>query len=436
MVPLAVNFSLITGWFPTVVVVVAIASVILSVGWIDGAWKYQLIIGIPASFVLTVLTAVVIHVFNLVPDEFPTTFYAWAWLIWFGAVVALMGWTRAHWALRTFSVIAIVFCVLAAFTVINQNYEYYPTLARLFGKDAAHFTDLPALQAIRQEVRKTHKLPSHGSTVAVTIPATDSHFSTGQAYVYVPPAWFKNPQPQLPVIELIAGIPGEPSDWTRAGYADTTSTAFALAHHGLAPILVIPDNNGNSQDTECSNTDQGNAETYLVKDVPAFMEESFNTATGKNAFAVAGLSDGGTCATMLALRNPTVFQTFATYSGYSSPTYLNDDAQQTITTLYGGSKANYEAHNPVHLLTGQQYPGMAGWFTAGQSDPQPLANVKQLAGLARQTGMQVCLTTPPGDHSFQFWAQAFHDSLPWLSWRLGLTPPPSHVPATCTPPVP
>ena len=67
----------------TVVVVVAIASAVLAVGWRDGAWRYQLIVGIPASFVLTLLTALVIVVFNLVPDQFPTRFYLWAWLIWF-----------------------------------------------------------------------------------------------------------------------------------------------------------------------------------------------------------------------------------------------------------------------------------------------------------------------------------------------------------------
>jgi hypothetical protein len=126
----------------------------------------------------------------------------------------------------------------------------------------------------------------------VTIPGTVSKFHTGQAYVYLPPSWFGNPEPQLPVIELIAGIPGQPSDWTRAGYADTTSTAFAEQHHGKAPILVIPDNNGNAQDTECSNSSLGDAETYLVKDVPAFMQASFNAAVGKHSLAVAGLSDG------------------------------------------------------------------------------------------------------------------------------------------------
>ena len=434
---LAINIDLITGWFPRTVVIVAIASVVLSVGWHDGAWKWQLPVGIPISFVLTVLTGVAIHVFNLVPAEFPTSFYLWAWLIWYSVVIIVLGWTRAHWILRTFSVIALVFCILAAFTVINQNYDYYPTLARLLGKSAANFTDLPQLKTIRDEVRRTGKLPTHGETIEVTIPATISKFNTGQAYVYLPPVWFKNPEPQLPLIELIAGVPGEPSDWTRAGYADTTSTAFAEQHHGVAPLLVIPDNNGNlTSDSECSNSVFGNAETYLIKDVPNYMQAEFNAAIGKHAMAVAGLSAGGTCSTILSLRNPQTFSTFASYSGYASPTYENDNAQQTIVQLYGGSKANYEAHNPVNLLTGHQYPGLAGWFTAGQSDPQPLAASHQLASLARTTGMQVCESSPPGDHSFTFWAAAFRLSLPWLSWRLGLTPPPATVPAHCVPPVP
>src|SRR5450759_4918925 len=103
---LVFNLDLITRWFPTMVVIVAIAAVILSVGWLVGAWKYQLIVGVPSSFALTLLTGLVIEVFNLVPDQFPMSFYAWAWLIWFSLTVVLLGWTQAHWALRTFSVIA------------------------------------------------------------------------------------------------------------------------------------------------------------------------------------------------------------------------------------------------------------------------------------------------------------------------------------------
>jgi enterochelin esterase-like enzyme len=435
---LAVNIDLITGWFPVTVVIVAIASVVLSVGWVDGAWKWQLPIGLPVSLVLTALTAVAIHVFNLVPAEFPRSFYIWAWLIWFSLTLIVLGWTRAHWILRSFSVLALVVCIVAAFTVINQTYDYYPTLARLLGKNAANFTDLPELKAIRTQVRETGKLPTHGETIALTIKGTVSKFQTAQAYVYLPPIWFKSPEPQLPLIEMIAGVPGQPSDWTRAGYADTTATAFAEQHHGEAPILVIPDNNGlKTSDTECSNSVFGNAETYLITDVPNFMQANFNAAIGKHSIAVAGLSAGGTCASILALRNPKEYSIFASYSGYSSPTYINDNEQQTIAQLYGGSKADYEAHNPEGLLKTNRYTTTSAWFTAGAQDQQAFASAQQMADLARKAGMaQVCLTTPPGGHDFVFWAAAFQDSLPWLSWKLGLTPAPKDVPSHCTPPVP
>ena len=145
----AINFSIVSGWFPVVIVTVAIVSTVLAVGWWDGAWKMQLALGIPISLALTGLVALAIHVFNLVPDAFPNTFYLWVWLMMFSLVVAVLGFTKAHWALRTFSVLAIVFCVIAAFTVVNETYEYWPTLDRLFGKTAANFVALPELNAIR-----------------------------------------------------------------------------------------------------------------------------------------------------------------------------------------------------------------------------------------------------------------------------------------------
>ncbi len=140
---------------------------------------------------------------------------------------------------------------------------------------------------------------------------------------------------------------------------------------------------------------------------------------------------------MLSLRNPKIYSTFADYSGFPSPTYLDDNEQQTIQTLYGGSKDVYEAHNPIHLLTdGQKYPSLAGWFSAGSSDTPSVQASQQLAAAAKDAGFrQVCLTLPPGSHNFLFWSEAFKDSLPWMSWQLGLTPKPTSVPAHCDPPV-
>lgn len=54
-----------------------------------------------------------------------------------------------------------------------------------------------------------------------------------------------------------------------------------------------------------------------------------------------------------------------------------------------------------------------------------------LQGLAAGAGIGTCLATPPGGHDFTLWQQAFSDSLPWLSWKLKLTPQPQSVPAHC-----
>ena len=54
-----------------------------------------------------------------------------------------------------------------------------------------------------------------------------------------------------------------------------------------------------------------------------------------------------------------------------------------------------------------------------------------LQPLAAAAGIGTCLATPPGGHDFILWQQAFSDSLPWLSWKLKLTPQPQSVPAHC-----
>jgi len=250
------------------------------------------------------------------------------------------------------------------------------------------------------------------------------------------PAWFGRNHPQLPVVELLHGTPGDPSNWTKSSYADQTALAFAEQHHGIAPILVMPDVNGSwGGDTECVNsTMYGDVETYLTQTVPQFMRKSFNASTAPGSIAIAGLSEGGTCAVTLALNNAKNISIFADYSGDESPTYYSDNQQQTIHALFGGSLANYNAHNPPYILAHQQFKGMAGWFEVGAQDTDsPPATVRALQQLASNAGIDTCIAMPPGGHDFRLWSQAFSDSLPWLSWQLKLTPEPKSIPAQCVP---
>ena len=112
------------------------------------------------------------------------------------------------------------------------------------------------------------------------------------------------------------------------------------------------------------------------------MRKNFNASTAPGSIAIAGLSEGGLCATTLALNNPKEYVAFGNYSGDASPTYQYADQQQTIQTLFGGSQASYDAHNPPYMLSGQRFPGLSGWFEAGAQDPRRCRPRTQLQPLA------------------------------------------------------
>ncbi|MGE0300154.1 alpha/beta hydrolase [Pseudonocardia sp.] len=347
------------------------------------------------------------------------------------AVVAL----RSGSALRraVAAALTMILLMLNAGAAVNAYYAYFPTLGEALGGAVSDETTLAAADADEGRV------PAAGVVVPVTIPGTASGFVGRQAQVYLPPAWFARPRPQLPVILLLHGIPGGPTDWTEGGDAAATADAFAAAHGGAAPVLVMPDVNGSDvNDTECVNSPRGNIETYLTEDVPAAVVATFAThPPGPGTWAIAGLSEGGMCAIMLALRHPALFGTFGDFGGLLGPRVgdTNDDPDAaTVTTLFGGSQSAYDAHQPQLLLAdpGPGVPGMGGWFQAGSDDPLPLAAAQILAPLARRAGIETCLVVVPGGgHTFDVWSASLRASLPWMAARLGLAPVTPGLPAVC-----
>jgi S-formylglutathione hydrolase FrmB len=429
------SISLVSGPTPIVIVVLGLLAVGLSFRWQDDTWKRQVLLGVPITGALVGLTAILVDGLALIPYQFPNSYYLWVGLVLLAVVVGIIGWRRFRNWRRVISVCSVLLTFAMAFTLINKEYAYYPTVGSVFGVNAQNQVSEQQLQKARATASTT-ALPTHGYTVSVPIPGTVSGFQARNAYIWVPPAWIADPGLKLPVIELLDGVPSETSDWTRAGFADETARVFANAHKGVAPILVMPDSNGStSGDTECVNSSRGQAETYLTVDVPAYLRAHYNALSTPASFAVAGLSAGGTCAIMLALRHPELYAAFGDYSGLSSPSVDEVVAPEaTIAQLFDGSRAAYDAHDPLNLLSTKTFPGLSAWFEVGSADGQFTAAQRTMVPLATKAGLNVCsVEIPGGGHDFTVWSKAFADSLPWLSYRLELTPAPPTEPATCTP---
>ncbi|WP_018331752.1 alpha/beta hydrolase [Actinomycetospora chiangmaiensis] len=368
---------------------------------------------------VAVLTVVLLVAAGGDPRDVPVTdwpFHALLAALLVLAVVAAAA-ARRRGTRVTAVLVTVVVLLLNLAAAVNTYVDYDRTLGAVLGVEPADEESLARL--LRQTT-----VPTHGEIAAVTIPTRRSGFAARQALVYVPPAWFHRPRPRLPVVVLLHGTPGTPSDWFGPGLAAATADAFAAAHGGTAPILVAPDINGTEDaDTECVDSPLGRVETALTADLPAFVTATFRTQPTGRAWAVAGLSEGGSCAMMLALRHPTLFETFGNYAGLAGPRVgeTNADTAPTVGGLFGGSEQAFRAHEPSSLLTTRRFPRLGGWWEVGDADSEPAAAQQALVPLARRSGTTVCsVVIPDGGHTFDVFSAGFADSLPWMAARLGI----------------
>jgi S-formylglutathione hydrolase FrmB len=230
--------------------------------------------------------------------------------------------------------------------------------------------------------------------------------------------YFRSATTDLPVLIMVAGTPGTPIDWMRAGGAQATDEAYAAAHQGVAPILVVVDPNGSiTGDTECVDGPQGNVETYLTVDVPAFITATLHLRRDPAKWAIVGFSEGGTCALDLVLAHQNLFRHLVDLSGDPKPSL--GGPRRTLTDLFGGSLATQQAHDPFRAMAKHSYPGVTAWFAAGAQDAVAISVAHRLSATARKAGITEHELTIPGGHDWRFAAAAFRQILPQLCIDIG-----------------
>jgi S-formylglutathione hydrolase FrmB len=275
----------------------------------------------------------------------------------------------------------------------------------------------PARRPASSAPVRTAALTAGGRVVTRTIPAGASGFRARPAVIWLPPALTTEPAWRPPVLVLLHGTPGAPGNWVDRGGARATLDAFAAAHGGRAPIVVMPDINGTLHgDTECIRTPYGgDVERYLSVDLPRWVRAHYPTSRGP--WAIAGVSEGATCSAVLALRHPSTYAAFGDLSGLGRPTVGDtDDRAATVAALFGGSQSAYDRHDPLWLLAHRRYPTLAGWIEYGADDAAVRAASTRLAAAARTAGIAVRETVAAGRHSWSVWRPALVAMLPWL-WR-------------------
>jgi S-formylglutathione hydrolase FrmB len=453
-VPFA-GVSLLHGVLPGALAVAALGALAMSaIG--DRRWLGRYVVPIVvASFLVVVVINRVLDLQARFDQSIPWTFLIWATMPVVALALAFVGWRgEARWR-RAVAVAAVPLTLAFAANLINQYYGYDPTVGALFDANVDHQVSSarlglhqaaatpavsPAPVGFGSAPRATGRAPAaapvpqrtqalvpnvdHGVVTTIAIPGTISAFHARDAYVWVPPAFFQAPRPQLPVVMMLAGVPGQPANLIRAGNATIVADSYASSHGGRAPILVFPDANGSfTGDTECVDGPRENADTYLTEDVPRFVESAFSSAAGPARWATLGFSAGGTCAMELALGHPDVFGTFVDIEGDAFPNLgtRSNARALAIAGLYGGNATLFDAHDPLQLAKRSADRGVAAWFETGARDQRKQVVAATINAALRADGLDSRVVQVSGGHDFGVAKRAIMDSFGWLVRRL--TPP-------------
>ncbi|BBZ44395.1 alpha/beta hydrolase-fold protein [Mycobacterium parmense] len=438
--------SLMHGWVPTTIQLIAAAVLMLAVGRRSRRWR---VLWLPVAALGGAAAAYLTHWYivdrGLSEEPAPPALWLWIALTGMAVGVSILGWRRARPWRRGAALLSVPLCLLSATLVLNLWVGYFPTVQAAWSQLTAgplpDQTDRATVTAMAARGAR----PPHGSVVPVLIPSDASRFKHRGELVYLPPEWFAtSPPPKLPTVMMIGGQFNTPSDWTRAGNAVKTIDDFASAHDGKAPVLVFADSGGAfNNDTECVNGVRGNAADHLTKDVVPFMISNFGVSPDRTHWGVAGWSMGGTCAVDLTVMHPELFSAFVDVAGDFSPNA--GTRAQTIARLFGGNADAWAAFDPTTVIERHgPYADTAGWFAISSDGPprrdititdsgairlaareaaanpgNQTAAAYSLCAAGRAKGIDCAVIPQPGKHDWPFADRAFAAALPWLAGRLG-----------------
>jgi enterochelin esterase-like enzyme len=335
----------------------------------------------------------------------------WSAAVFAGVGLVISGFVFLRGRSLLVPALALPLCLLAAAAGINADVGEFPTLRTALG--------VPVYQPLRSAVDAADS--GHGTVGTVTIPATVSKFPARPAMIYLPPVLRTAHPPALPVIEALSGQPGSPENLFTSGHLASVLDAWAARHHGVAPIVVAPDQLGSPEKNPmCVDSALGNSATYLTVDVPRWIRSHYSVAPAPGGWAIAGFSQGGTCSIQLGAAHPTLFGTVFDISGEERPGSRSPD--DAVRTGFAGSRAAYAAAAPAAVLAAHAPDHhLRAVFVAGREDARYLGWARTLAAAATRAGAETRLIVSPGTgHDWHTVHFALTAALPLVAHDLGL----------------
>jgi len=318
--------------------------------------------------------------------------------------------------------------VLLAALLINNAFQLYTSWSDLFGDNGPPGTIQAGatgpLSAIRplsatagdadrplpdfRLFRPDGRAPGQYKT---TVTGAASHV-TGDVVVWVPPQYRQAAyaHTEFPVIQLLSGIPGSPYSWFH-GLSAVQIFQHELTLHAVRPVILVSAsiNVVRSHNPDCSDIAHGpQVATWLTRDVRDLVESSFRTMTDRSGWGLMGYSEGGLCASKLALQYPQEFAAAVSMSGDDHP---DGDLLKPGT-------AAYNLNSPLWLLQHRTPPPVALLLTGTLQDGSTAAEADAMGAAAKPPTLVERLISERGGHNTGVWKSVEPECYAWLVARL------------------
>ena len=183
-------------------------------------------------------------------------------------------------------------------------------------------------------------------------------------YILLPPGYDRHVHRRYPVLYLLPGTSGHAADWTTLGGAEQVI--------GNRPLLtVMPDIALNGEGGGwCTDWPNGAErwETFHIAELIPWIDANWRTIATRGERAIAGVSQGGFCATSYAARHPDLFSVVLGYSPV--PDIFADPAAQASAKVLVGATEVALDHVPSGTFFGPEDSNGINWAA---HDPATLA---------------------------------------------------------------
>lgn len=215
--------------------------------------------------------------------------------------------------------------------------------------------------------------------------------------VVVTPDGYKDKAQRYPVVYILHGYSGNYSDYVKK------IPELAAMADVYQQILVFPDGGFSSWYFDSPVDSAMRYETYVGKEVPAYVDRHYRTKADRQHRAITGLSMGGHGALYLAIRHQATFGAAGSMSGGVDfrPFPNNWDIALRLGTLKDHTE-NWDKNVVVNQLQNLKNNALALIIDCGVGDFFIDVN-RQLHQRLLERGISHDYIERPGEHNWDYW---------------------------------